>query len=131
MILAMVQMYPNHTSTGRDTIHIGTVDASGSSADWITVAKLSQANRDFTKDEANTGSLWITGNYTGSNMYLSDDLSVSGSTWFSDVHIWGDMKFGDNRPNDVITVRSEFSGSLIPDNNDDSDATTNVPHDLG
>ena len=117
--------------TGRDTIHIGTVDASGSSADWITVAKLSQANRDFTKDEANTGSLWITGNYTGSNMYLSDDLSVSGSAWFSgDVHIWGDMKFGDNRPNDVITVRSEFSGSLIPDNNDDSDATSGS-HDLG
>jgi len=78
--------------TGRDTIHIGTIDASGSSADWITVAKLSQANRDFTKDEANTGSLWITGNYTGSNMYLSDDLSVSGSAYFSgDVHIWGDM----------------------------------------
>ena len=117
--------------TGRDTLHIGTTNDTGSSADWITVTKLSQANRDFTKDEANTGSLWITGNYTGSNMYLSDDLSVSGSAWFSgDVHIWGDMKFGDNRPNDVITVRSEFSGSLIPDNDDTSDAPYGR-HDLG
>jgi hypothetical protein len=53
--------------TDRDTIHIGTTNGTGSDADWITLVKLSQANRDFTKSEPNTGSLWIVGDITASD----------------------------------------------------------------
>ena len=130
--------------TGRDTIHIGTVDASGSSADWITVAKLSQANRDFTKNEANTGSLWIVGNITGSDfgsglhatssMYLSGNITASHGWFKNNVRIDGHLIMGDNQPDDVVTVRSDFSGNLIPDNDQfgqvSSDATTGS-YDLG
>jgi len=117
--------------TDRDSIHIGTISASGSSADFITIAKLSLANRNSTKAEVNSGSFWITGDYTGSNMHLSGDLTASGDALFEgDVKILGHMQFGDNRPDDIITVTSEFSGSLIPDNADSSGPNDGY-HDLG
>ena len=130
--------------TGRDTIHIGTTDGSGSNADFITLVKLSQANRDFTKNEANTGSLWIVGDITGSDfgsglhatssMYLSGNITASHGWFKNNVRIDGHLIMGDNQPDDVVTVRSDFSGNLIPDNDEfgqtSSDATDGL-YDLG
>lgn len=110
--------------TDRDTIHIGTTEGTSSNADFITLVKLSQANRDFTKDEPNTGSIWLTsgsdgtsGNYTGSNMILYNNIIVSGSGFIEgDLHLEGHLFLGSGSDDDVVRVQSEFSGSLIPDN---------------
>ena len=110
--------------TSRDTLHIGTTNGTGSSADWTTLVKLSQANRDYTKNEPNTGSLWLTsgsdgtsGNYTGSNMILYNNIIISGSGFIEgDLHLEGHLFLGSGSDDDVVRVQSEFSGSLIPDN---------------
>jgi uncharacterized membrane protein len=136
--------------TIRDTIQIGTTDGTGSDADWITLVKLSQANRDYTKSEPNTGSLWIVGDITASGVpnvqdglydslnntdgysldsgqltstlhptssfYLNGNFTASHAWFRRDVRIDGHLIMGDNREIDVIDVRSDFSGSLLPDN---------------
>ena len=112
--------------TDRDTLQIGTINGSGSNADFITIVKLSQANRDWTKDEQNSGSLWITGNYTGSSMYLSGDVTSSNAWFKNDVRIDGHLIMGDSQPNDVVTIKSDFSGSLIPDNDKFGTLTPNA-----
>ena len=120
--------------TIRDTIHVGTQNGTGSNADWITLVKLSQANQDFTKSEANTGSLWITGDYTGSHMYLSNNLTASYAWFKNDVKIDGHLIMGDDRPEDVVSVKSHFSGSLIPDNDNFGTQISSKDdgyHDLG
>ena len=155
--------------TDRDTIQIGTSNGTGSNADWITLVKLSQANRDFTKSEPNTGSLWIVGDITASDnpnvnlgvynaisnpngydpnsgvlpssihstssMYLNGNLTASHAWFRRDVRIDGHLIMGDNQPYDVVSVRSEFSGSLIPDNDNYGEPGTSNPllayHDLG
>jgi len=130
--------------TSRDTLHIGTTDGTGSSADWITLVKLSQANSGSTKDEPNTGSLWIVGDITGSDlgsgihttssMYLSGNITASHAWFKNNVRIDGHLIMGDNQPDDVVTVRSDFSGNLIPDNDQFgqvSSAATDGLYDLG
>ena len=126
----------------RDTIQFGTTDGTGSTADWITVAKLSQANRDYTKAEPNTGSLWLTsgsdgtsGNYTGSNMILYNNIIISGSGFIEgDLHLEGHLFLGSGSDDDVVRVQSEFSGSIIPDNDitgSQSSDSTIAYYDLG
>ena len=130
--------------TGRDTFHLGTTEGTGSTADWITLVKLSQANRDYTKLEPNTGSLWIVGDITGSDfgsgvhatssMYLSGNITASHAWFKNNVRIDGHLIMGDNQPDDVVTVRSDFSGNLIPDNDQfgqTSSAATDGLYDLG
>ena len=130
--------------TGRDTFHLGTSEGTGSTADWITLVKLSQANRDYTKLEPNTGSLWIVGDITGSDlgsgihttssMYLSGNITASHAWFKNNVRIDGHLIMGDNQPDDVVTVRSDFSGNLIPDNDQFgqvSSAATDGLYDLG
>ena len=155
--------------TIRDTIQIGTTDGTGSDADWITLVKLSQANRDYTKSEPNTGSLWIVGDITASGVpnvqdglydslnntdgyniqsgqlvstlhptssfYLNGNFTASHAWFRRDVRIDGHLIMGDNRPEDVISVRSEFSGSLIPDNDNFGNPGSSNPllaeYDLG
>jgi hypothetical protein len=157
--------------TDRDTIHIGTSDGTGSNADWITLVKLSQANRDFTKSEPNTGSLWIVGDITASDnpdinlgpydainnpngydiksgvlpssihstssMYLNGNLTASHAWFRRDVRIDGHLILGDSdNPStyDVVNVQSDFSGSLIPDNDAYGTLTASADtayHDFG
>lgn len=130
--------------TGRNTFHLGTTEGTGSTADWITLVKLSQANRDYTKLEPNTGSLWIVGDITGSDfgsgvhatssMYLSGNITASHAWFKNNVRIDGHLIMGDNQPDDVVTVRSDFSGNLIPDNDQFgqvSSAATDGLYDLG
>jgi hypothetical protein len=128
--------------TSRDTLQLGTTDGTGSDADWITLVKLSQANRNFTKNEPNTGSLWLTsgsdgtsGNYTGSNMILYNNIIVSGSGFIEgDLHLEGHLFLGSGSDDDVVRVQSEFSGSIVPDNDITGSTTPNSTiayYDLG
>ena len=118
--------------TENNSLLIGTSGSVGD--DVITLAKLSMANKDNTLAEANTGSFWITNDYTGSHMYLSNNLTASYAWFKNDVKIDGHLIMGDDRPIDVVTVKSHFSGSLIPDN-DDFGTLISTPdlgyHDLG
>ena len=103
--------------------------------DVITLAKLSLANKDNTYADYNSGSFWITGDYTGSNMILSDDAIISGSVFIEqDLHVEGHFYLGSGSDGDVVTVKSDFSGSLIPDNDDfgvKTPVATTAYHDLG
>ena len=65
------------------------VGVSGSVGDDVmTLAKLSLANKDNTYADYNSGSFWITGDYTGSNMILSDNAIISGSVFIEkDLHL--------------------------------------------
>ena len=118
--------------TENNSLLIGTSGSVGD--DVITLAKLSMANKDNTLAEANTGSFWITNDYTGSHMYLSNNLTASYAWFKNDVRIDGHLIMGDNRPNDVVSVKSHFSGSLIPDNDSFGTQTSSMDdgyHDLG
>ena len=118
--------------TENNSLLIGTSGSVGD--DVITLAKLSMANKDNTLAEANTGSFWITNDYTGSHMYLSNNLTASYAWFKNDVRIDGHLIMGDYRPNDVVSVKSHFSGSLIPDNDSFGTQTSSMDdgyHDLG
>jgi hypothetical protein len=112
------------------------VGVSGSVGDDVmTLAKLSLANKDNTYADYNSGSFWITGDYTGSNMILSDNAIISGSVFIEkDLHLEGHLYLGSGSDGDVVTVKSDFSGSLIPDNDDfgvKTPVATTAYHDLG
>src|SRR6056300_2084454 len=94
------------------------VGVSGSVGDDVmTLAKLSLANKDNTYADYNSGSFWITGDYTGSNALIHRHLIVSGNTYMEgDLHLEGHLFLGSGSDDDVVRVQSEFSGSLIPDN---------------
>jgi hypothetical protein len=103
--------------------------------DVITVAKLSLANKDNSYADYNSGSFWITGDYTGSNALIYDNLKVSGSVFIEeDLHLEGHLYLGSGSDGDVVTVKSDFSGSLIPDNDNFGTRVTLATegfHDLG
>ena len=102
-------------SVSANTLVVGTSGSNGS--DVITLAKLSLANKDNTYADYNSGSFWITGDYTGSNALILDNLIVSGSTFVEgDLHLEGHLFLGSGSDDDVVRVQSEFSGSIIPDN---------------
>lgn len=85
--------------------------------DVITLAKLSLANKDNSYADYNSGSFWITGDYTGSNMILYRNAIISGSAFIEgDLHLEGHLFLGSGSDDDVVRVQSEFSGSIIPDN---------------
>ena len=85
--------------------------------DVITLAKLSLANKDNSYADYNSGSFWITGDYTGSNMILSDNAIISGSVFIEkDLHLEGHLYLGSGSDGDIVKIQSEFSGSLVPDN---------------
>jgi hypothetical protein len=94
------------------------VGVSGSVGDDVmTLAKLSLANKDNTYADYNSGSFWITGDYTGSNMILSDNAIISGSAFIEgDLHLEGHLYLGSGSDGDIVKIQSEFSGSLVPDN---------------
>ena len=120
-------------SVSANTLIVGVSGSLGS--DVITVAKLSLANRDNTYADYNSGSFWITGDYTGSNALILDNLKVSGSVFIEeDLHLEGHLFLGSGSDDDVVRVQSEFSGSIIPDNDITgsvvSDATQGL-YDLG
>jgi len=94
------------------------VGVSGSVGDDVmTLAKLSLANKDNTYADYNSGSFWITGDYTGSNMILSDNAIISGSVFIEkDLHLEGHLYLGSGSDGDIVKIQSEFSGSLVPDN---------------
>ena len=101
--------------TSNNTLLVGVSGSVGD--DVITLAKLSLANKDNTYPDANTGSFWITGDYTGSNALIHSHLIVSGNTYMEgDLHLEGHLFLGSGSDDDVVRVQSEFSGSLIPDN---------------
>ena len=103
--------------------------------DVITLAKLSLANKDNSYADYNSGSFWITGDYTGSNALIYDNLKVSGSVFIEeDLHLEGHLYLGSGSDGDVVTVKSDFSGSLIPDNDAFGSLTPSADtayHDLG
>jgi len=120
-------------SVSANTLIVGVSGSLGS--DVITLAKLSLANKDNTYADYNSGSFWITGDYTGSNALILDNLKVSGSVFIEeDLHLEGHLYLGSGSDDDVVRVQSEFSGSIIPDNDITgsrvSDATTGS-YDLG
>lgn len=120
-------------SVSANTLIVGVSGSLGS--DVITLAKLSLANKDNTYADYNSGSFWITGDYTGSNALILDNLKVSGSVFIEeDLHLEGHLYLGSGSDDDVVRVQSEFSGSIIPDNDKTgsvvSDATQGL-YDLG
>ena len=120
-------------SVSANTLIVGVSGSLGS--DVITLAKLSLANKDNTYADYNSGSFWITGDYTGSNALILDNLKVSGSVFIEeDLHLEGHLFLGSGSDDDVVRVQSEFSGSIIPDNDITgsvvSDATQGL-YDLG
>jgi hypothetical protein len=120
-------------SVSANTLIVGVSGSLGS--DVITLAKLSLANKDNTYADYNSGSFWITGDYTGSNALIYDNLKVSGSVFIEeDLHLEGHLFLGSGSDDDVVRVQSEFSGSIIPDNDKTgsvvSDATQGL-YDLG
>jgi len=102
-------------SISKNTLIVGVSGSEGN--DVVTLAKLSLANKDNTYADYNSGSFWITGDYTGSNALILDNLIVSGSTFVEgDLHLEGHLYLGSGSDDDVVRVQSEFSGSIIPDN---------------
>ena len=108
--------------TENNTLIIGTSGSVGD--DVITLAKMSMANKDYTLAEANTGSFWFTGDMTGSDstgnhptssMYLNGNITASHAWFKRDVRIDGHLIMGDSQPQDVVTIKSDFSGSIVPD----------------
>ena len=72
------------------------------------VIKLTKLN------ESNDGSFSITGDYTGSNLYLSGDISIDGNVNLGgDIYIGGNIILGD-QVQDTITVSGQFDSDLIP-----------------
>ena len=102
-------------SVSANTLIVGVSGSTGN--DVVTLAKLSLANKDNTYADYNSGSFWITGDYTGSNALILKNLIVSGSTFVEgDLHLEGHLFLGSGSDDDVVRVQSEFSGSIIPDN---------------
>src|SRR6056300_1281703 len=64
-------------------------------------------------DESNLGSFDITGDYSGSNLYLSGDITASNATLSGDITIGGNIILGD-QVQDNITVSGQFDSDLIP-----------------
>jgi len=64
-------------------------------------------------DESNAGSFSITGDYTGSNLYLSGDLTASNVNLSGDITIGGNIILGD-AVQDSITISGQFDSDLIP-----------------
>ena len=71
------------------------------------VIKLTKLN------ESNDGSFSITGDYTGSHLYLSGDLYASNANLSGDITIGGNIILGD-QVQDTITVSGQFDSDLIP-----------------
>ena len=84
------------------------VGVSGSVGDDVmTLAKLSLANKDNTYADYNSGSFWITGDYTGSNMILSDNAIISGSVFIEkDLHLEGHLYLGSGSDGDIVKIQS-------------------------
>ena len=102
-------------SISKNTLIVGVSGSEGN--DVVTLAKLSLANKDNTYADYNSGSFWITGDYTGSNALILDNLIVSGSTFVEgDLHLEGHLYLGSGSDGDIVKVQSEFSGSIVPDN---------------
>ena len=120
-------------SISENTLIIGVSGSVGD--DIITLAKLSLANKDNTYADYNSGSFWITGDYTGSNALIHRHLIVSGNTYMEgDLHLEGHLFLGSGSDDDVVRVQSEFSGSIIPDNDKLGTLTataTTAYYDLG
>jgi hypothetical protein len=78
--------------------------------DGSATASISQANglRINTKTEI-TGALIVTGNITGSNMYLSGDAKIDGN-----ITLGGNITIGDANT-DIIQFGGEVSSSIVPD----------------
>ena len=64
-------------------------------------------------DESNLGSFDITGDYSGSNLYLTGDLTASNATLSGDITIGGNIILGDEIQ-DNITISGQFNSDLIP-----------------
>ena len=120
-------------SVSANTLIVGVSGSTGD--DVITLAKLSLANKDNTYADYNSGSFWITGDYTGSNALILKNLIVSGSTFVEgDLHLEGHLFLGSGSDDDVVRVQSEFSGSIIPDNDITGSSSTDATiayYDLG
>jgi len=84
-------------NTQKDTLQIGT------GVGTVTLAKM---------DSINTGSFYISGNITASNILVSENITLGGT-----------IILGDNSSSDEIIVNASLSGSIIPE-------TTSV-YDLG
>jgi hypothetical protein len=80
--------------------------------DGSATASISQADglRINTKTEI-TGALIVTGNLTGSNMYLSGDATIDGN-----ITLGGNITVGD-ADTDVVKFGAEISSSVVPDVN--------------
>jgi predicted acyltransferase (DUF342 family) len=80
--------------------------------DGSATASISQADglRINTKTEI-TGALIVTGNITGSNMYLSGDAKIDGN-----ITLGGNITVGD-ADTDVVKFGAEISSSVVPDVN--------------
>jgi uncharacterized membrane protein len=127
--------------TENNTLIIGTSGSVGD--DVITLAKMSMANKDYTLAEANTGSFWFTGDMTGSDstgnhptssMYLNGNITASHAWFKRDVRIDGHLIMGDSQPQDVVTIKSDFSGSIVPDMDNfgtETPSATIAIHDFG
>ena len=120
-------------SVSENTLIVGVSGSVGD--DVITLAKLSLANKDNTYADYNSGSFWITGDYTGSNALIHRHLIVSGNTYMEgDLHLEGHLFLGSGSDDDVVRVQSEFSGSIIPDNDITGSVTASADtayYDLG
>ena len=64
-------------------------------------------------DESNAGSFEVSGDYTGSNLYLSGDLTASNANLSGDITIGGNIILGD-AVQDNITISGQFDSDLIP-----------------
>ena len=127
--------------TDNNTLIIGTSGSVGS--DVTTLAKMSMANQDNTLAEANTGSFWLTGDVTASDstgnhptssMYLNGNITASHAWFKRDVRIDGHLIMGDSQPQDVVTIKSDFSGSIVPDMDNfgtETPVATYAIHDFG
>jgi hypothetical protein len=73
-------------------------------------------------DESNLGSFDITGDYSGSNLYLSGDITASNATLSGDITIGGNIILGDDVTDD-ITISGQLDSNLIP--------KTDATYDLG
>jgi hypothetical protein len=80
--------------------------------DGSATASISQANglRINTKTEI-TGALIVTGDITGSNMYLSGDANIDGN-----ITLGGNITVGDANT-DTVKFGAEISSSIVPDVN--------------
>jgi hypothetical protein len=67
---------------------------------------------------SNTGNIILSGNITGSNLYITNNVTIDGN-----IHIGGNITLGSGSDGDIVNVNAPLSGSIIPD-------TTNV-FDLG